>query len=142
MTQRMACLVILIAVLAVLHVGNSRVQAHHAFSAEFDADKPVTLTGTVAEMQWINPHAWLWVDVLGTDGETERWGFEFGPPNTLIRAGWTKSTVPPGLEVTVQAFLAKDGRKIANARTVLLPDGRELFAGSPTTPRGPDAARE
>ena len=60
MTQRMACLVILIAVLAVLHVGNSRVQAHHAFSAEFDADKPVTLTGTVAEMQWINPHAWLW----------------------------------------------------------------------------------
>jgi hypothetical protein len=127
MTQKIAWL---IALAGVLYVASGRLQAHHSFNAEFDSSKPVTLIGTVDEMQWINPHAWLFVNVPGPDGKVERWGFEFGPPNVLIRRGWTKSTVPPGMKVTVNAFLAKDGRKIANARNVLMPDGRKLFAGS------------
>jgi hypothetical protein len=136
MTHRMIGLVVLT---AALQVGSSPLQAHHAFAAEFDAQKNVTMAGTVAEMQWTNPHAWLWLNVKGADGTEERWAFEFGAPNALIRRGWTKSTVPFGMKVTVVAFLAKDGRKIANAKTVLLPDGRQLFAGSTGTGAPSDA---
>lgn len=107
-----------------------RVLAHHAFAAEFDANKKVTMTGTIAEMQWINPHAWLWITVKGADGKDERWGLEFGPPNALFRRGWSKKSVPVGAEVTVVAYLAKDGRKIANADQVTLPGGKKLFAGT------------
>ena len=119
-----------VVMVAGLQVAGGRLQAHHAFAAEFDAEKKVTMDGTVAEMHWINPHAWLYVDVPGPDGTVDRWGFEFGAPNALIRRGWTKSTVPLGLELTIVGYLAKDGRKLAYAETVLLPDGRKLFAGS------------
>jgi hypothetical protein len=120
-------------------VGGGYVQAHHAFAAEFDATKEVTMTGTVDEMQWVNPHSWLYIMVTGADGKEERWGFEFGPPNALFRRGWTRSTVPHGMKVTVVAFLATDGRKVASAKTVKLPDGRSLFAGSEGTGAPTDA---
>jgi hypothetical protein len=116
--------------------------AHHAFSAEFDSNQPVTLEGTIAKMEWVNPHAWMWIDVPNEDGTVEEWALEFGPPNALFRRGWTKSSVPIGENVTVTGFLAKDGRKVANAHQVTLPDGRSLFAGSSGTgaPYDPNAA--
>ena len=116
--------------------------AHHAFSAEFDASKPVTLEGTIAKMEWVNPHAWMWIDVADDDGTVVEWALEFGPPNALFRRGWTKSSVPIGESVKVSGFLAKDGRKVANANEVTLPDGRSLFAGSSGSgaPYDPNAA--
>ena len=99
------------------------------------------MTGTIAEMQWVNPHAWLWINVKGKTGKEERWGIEFGPPNALFRRGWTKSSVPQGAVVTVVAYLAKNGRKIANAETVLLPDGRKLFPGTSGTGAPSDARK-
>jgi hypothetical protein len=113
-----------------LLIGGVSAFAHHAFSAEFDVDKKVTLTGTIAKMEWVNPHSWLWIDATGADGKVDQWGFEFGPPNALFRRGWTKSSVQPGAKVTVTAYLAKDGRKIASADQVTLADGRTLFAGT------------
>ena len=122
---------------AILGVGlmgaAERVLAHHGFSLEFDANKKFTLTGTVAKMDWVNPHSWLWVDIKAADGTVEQWGLEFGTPNALYRRGWTKGSVPVGSKVTVTAYPAKDGRKIASADLVTLPDGRTLFAGSDTT---------
>ena len=118
---------------AVLGFDPGAALAHHAFSAEFDASKPVTLEGAVAKMEWLNPHAWLWIDVTDADGKVLQWGIEFGPPNALFRRGWRKSSVPIGAQVTVTGYLAKDGRPIANANRVTLPDGRTLFAGSSGT---------
>jgi hypothetical protein len=107
--------------------------AHHSFAAEFDGSKPVTLTGTVTKMDWINPHAWLHMDVNGPDGKTVGWMVEGGAPNSLLRRGWNKNSVPPGTTVTVQGFRARDGSNRANGREVTLPDGKKLFIGSPGT---------
>jgi len=107
--------------------------AHHAFSAEFDGNKQVTLKGTIAKMDWINPHAWLHIDVKENDGSTTRWMIELGPPNSLLKRGWTKQSVPAGKEVTVVGYLSKDGSKRANGRDITLPDGKQLFAGSSGT---------
>ena len=130
MPKKPVWFVMMFAMVAVLQVADERLQAHHAFAAEFDSTKRVEITGTVDEMQWVNPHAWLWVNVPGPDGTMERWGFEFGAPNALFRRGWTKSTVPPGMELKIVGYRAKDGREIAWAQTVTLPDGNQLFAGS------------
>jgi hypothetical protein len=113
--------------------------AHHAFAAEFDRDKPITLVGTLTKVAWVNPHGWIYVDVKGPDGKVTNWGIEFGAPASLIRRGLRKTDFPIGIEVKVQGFLAKSGRPVANASTVVLPDGRELFAGSSTTPGGESA---
>jgi hypothetical protein len=107
--------------------------AHHAFSAEFDANKPIKLRGTIAKMDWINPHAWLYVDVKDTDGKVINWMIELGPPNALIKRGWTKTSVPIGTEVLVDGYQAKDGALRANGRDVTFPDGRKFFAGSEGT---------
>jgi hypothetical protein len=104
--------------------------SHHAFSAEFDGNKQVNLKGTIAKMEWINPHAWLHVDVKETDGAVTRWMIELGPPNSLIKRGWTKQSVPVGLEVLIVGYQARDGAKRANGRDITLPDGKKLFAGS------------
>jgi len=110
--------------------------AHHAFAAEFDANKPVTLVGTLTKVAWVNPHGWIYVDVAGKDGKVVNWSVEFGSPNALLRRGLRKSDFPPGTKVTVKGYLAKSGKPVANASTVVLPDGRSLFAGSSTTPGG------
>jgi hypothetical protein len=112
-------------------------RAHHAFAAEFDGAKPVTLTGTVTKMDWINPHAWLHMDVKGPDGKVVSWMVEGGAPNALLRRGWNRRSVPPGTVVTVQGFRAKDGSTRASGGAVTLPDGKKLFIGA-----SPDAPEE
>ena len=104
--------------------------AHHQFSSEFDATKRVTLTGKVVKMAWVNPHAWLYIEVTEPDGKVVPWALEFGIPRTLIRQGWRKEDLPPGATVTIDGFLAKNGTKTANASKVTLEGGRVLFAGS------------
>lgn len=109
------------------------VLAHHAFSAEFDANKPVHLEGTVTKVEFINPHAWIHIDVTGPDGKVSSWGIEAGSPNVLLRRGFTKNTVAPGTRVVVDGYQAKDGSLRANGRDITLPDGRKLFLGSSGT---------
>jgi hypothetical protein len=108
------------------------VRGHHAFSAEFDANKPVKLRGTIVKMDWINPHAWLHIDVKDA-GKVVSWAIELGPPNALIKRGWTKTSVPVGIEILVDGYQSKDGALRANGRDVTFPDGRKLFAGSEGT---------
>jgi len=109
------------------------VLAHHAFSAEFDANKPVVLRGTVKKTEWINPHSWIHVDVKGTDGKVQTWAIECGAPNSLIRRGLNKNSIPVGTELVVDGFQAKDGSTTANARDITLPDGKKFFVGSSGT---------
>jgi hypothetical protein len=120
-------------VLAVTLLAAAPLVAHHAFSAEFDANKQLLLKGSVAKMEWINPHAWLHVDVKEDDGKVTRWAIELGPPNALIKRGWNQTSVPIGLQVSIVGYQAKDGAKRANGRDITLPDGKKLFAGSPGT---------
>ena len=109
------------------------VSAHHSFSAEFDSDKPVTLEGTVVKMDWVNPHTWLYLDVKKPDGTVEHWQVEGGAPGVLLRAGWTKNTLPPGIRVVVKGHQAKDGAFRANSSSVQFPDGKKLETGSSYT---------
>jgi hypothetical protein len=104
--------------------------AHHSFAAEYDANKPVTLKGTVTKVEWTNPHARFYVDVKDERGEITNWNLELASPNVLIRNGWTRKSLNVGDEVTVQGSAAKDGSKMANARAVTLADGKRVFAGS------------
>src|SRR2546425_13038999 len=104
--------------------------AHHAFAAEFDAAKPVKLRGTVTKMEWINPHAWIHIDVKKPDGTTETWMIEAGTPNTLLRRGFTKDSLKAGTEISVDGYQSKDGSLRANGRNLTLPDGKMLFLGS------------
>ena len=97
--------------------------AHHSFAAEFDAEKPVTLNGTVVKWEMINPHGWITIDVLGQDGKTTQWMVETSNPNGLMRLGWTKRSLNPGDQITVEAYRAKDGSNTANAASVTLADG-------------------
>ena len=104
--------------------------AHHAFSAEFDQSKPVKLSGEITKLEWVNPHAWIFIDVKGTDGKVTPWRFEMGAPNALLRAGWLKSDIKVRTAVTVSGFMARAGGSVGNAFQVRLPDGRDLFAAS------------
>jgi hypothetical protein len=107
--------------------------AHHAFNAEFDANKPVKFKGTVTKMLWVNPHAWIYVDVKKPDGTVEEWAIETGTPNTLLRRGLTKESLKEGTEIVVDGYQAKDGRRRANGRDLTLPNGQTLFLGSSGT---------
>lgn len=107
--------------------------AHHAFSAEFDANKPVKLRGTVTKMEWVNPHSWIHIDVREPDGKVTSWMIEGGPPTGLIRRGFTKTSLPAGTEVVIEGFRAKDDSNRANGRDITFPDGRKLFMGSSGT---------
>ena len=109
------------------------VVAHHAFSAEFDADSPVQLQGTVTRMEWINPHTWIHIDVTRPDGTVEKWMIEGGSPQALLRRGFHKNSLPAGTEIMVDGYQAKDGTHTANGRDLTLPDGTALFFGSSGT---------
>ena len=117
-------------VTAIVWIAVAPAAAHHAFSAEFDDTKPVTLTGTVTSVRWSNPHAWIYIDVKGEDGEVVNWGLEFGGANSLYRRGWRQNDVAPGTLVTIEGFQARNGSPTANARNISLPDGRRLFSGT------------
>ena len=104
--------------------------AHHSFSAEYDRDKPIKVTGTVTKLEWTNPHARIYVDVQDADGKVVNWDFELGPPNGLMRQGWSRNSLRAGHVVTINGFLSKDQEHVANARSVHLPDGRQVLAGS------------
>ena len=115
---------------AALLVAAVPVLAHHSFAAEFDAKKPVKLQGTVTKMEWINPHAWIYLDVKNTDGSVTNWMVEAGAPNALLRRGWNKQSLPAGTEIIVEGYQAKDGAFRANGRDITFPDGKKLFVGS------------
>jgi hypothetical protein len=115
--------------------------AHHSFAGEFDANKPVKIKGTVVKMEWVNPHSWIHIDVTGPDGKVERWTVEGGAPNALIRRGWTKNSLPSGIEIIVEGFQAKDGANRANGLDITFPDGRKLSVGTSGT-GAPDESRD
>jgi hypothetical protein len=104
--------------------------AHHSFSAEFDANQPITLKGTLTKMEWVNPHGWIHIDVKGPDGKVVQWAIETGSPNALLRRGLRKDDFPAGVELTVQGYRAKDGSHTANGRMVTTADGKNFFTGS------------
>ena len=114
------------------------VRAHHSFAAEYDVNKPLTLKGTITSIEFVNPHAWLHMDVKGGNGKVVNWAVEMGTPNMLIRRGFTKSSVPAGTAITVDGYAAKDGSTTLNGTTLKLPDGTQLFTGS-TAPGAPGA---
>ena len=114
--------------------------AHHAFAAEYDADKPVTLRGTLTKMDWVNPHGWLYVDVKEPDGQVVHWEIEAGNPNALLRRGLRATDFPAGVEVVISAYRSKNGTPRANGRTVKFADGRDFFLGSSGTGAPQDGA--
>jgi hypothetical protein len=104
--------------------------AHHAFSAEFDQDKPVLLEGALTKADWTNPHAWIYLDVKSADGKVANWAVEMGPPSALLRRGWKKSSMQVGVILKVEGFAAKNGKEFANATNVTMPDGTKVFVGA------------
>jgi hypothetical protein len=128
MRTRFLCIATVVGLLAAA----APVLAHHSFSAEYDNTKPVNLSGTVTKVEWLNPHTRFYVDVKDPSGKVTNWEFELGSPNQLARRGWTRNSLKIGDTVTVDGYRAKDGFPLANARTVMLSDGRKVFVGSAT----------
>ena len=126
MRKTLACAL----VAGVLSLAAEPVWAHHAFAAEFDSSKPIRLKGTVTKMEWINPHAWIHIDVEGEDGKVSPWMIEAAAPNSLLRRGFTKNSLPVGTEILVEGYQAKDEAKRANGSIITFADGRKLFIGS------------
>ena len=108
--------------------------AHHAFSAEFDSQKPIELRGVVTKIQWTNPHSWIFVEVKDASGTVTPWAVEFGAPYSLMQKGLRRTDFPVGVEVTVKGYRAKSGKAVANASSVQLPDGRDFYTGASDSP--------
>jgi hypothetical protein len=119
-----------------LTLGAATLLAHHSFAAEYDASKPVTLTGTITKVEWMNPHIRFYIDVMDAAGVVSKWELTMGGPNGLLRRGWTRDVLRPGETVTVDGYRAKDGSHLANARLVTLSNGRKMFGG--TAPDAPN----
>ena len=117
-----------------LLLSTMQVSAHHAFAAEYDENKRVTVSGTVTRFEWTNPHVWLYVDGKDENDKVASWSFEMGSPNGLLHRGWRRMELKTGDQVTVEGFRAKDGRAVANAGIVTMSDGRKLFGGFQSTP--------
>ena len=128
-----------------LLAGVAPVLAHHSFAAEYDANKPVTVKGVITKVAWVNPHSYLYVSVKDESGQTAIWAFETSSPNALERRGWTRHAVKEGDQVTIEGYRSKDGGKLsdgsfhANARSIIMADGRKVFAGSSADDGGPAA---
>jgi hypothetical protein len=120
----------LAAIALVALVGASDARAHHSFAAEYDSKKPVTLTGTVTKVEWLNPHVRFYADVKDPAGAVANWEFELGSGTSLVRKGWTRTSLKPSDVIKVEGFLARDGSHLVNATSVSLADGRQMFAGS------------
>lgn len=129
----------MVAVLTGLAMASGAAWAHHAFAAEFDANRPVKMTGTVAKVEFINPHSWIHIDVKNPDGSTTRWAIEGGSPNTLFRRGVTKDSLPEGTVIVVDGYQAKDGSNKANGRDITFTDGRKIFVGGSSPNEQPNA---
>jgi hypothetical protein len=137
MQRRLTLLGVVVGVVVMVVLFAARMQAHHAFAAEFDANNPITIKGTITKLEWVNPHSWLHLDVKQPDGKVQKWMVEGGPPTSLVRRGFTKTSVQPGMEVVVQGFRSLDPacRPIcrANGRDIAFADGKKLFMGSSGT---------
>lgn len=135
------CAVLLLAVLGLQSLHS---EAHHAFSAEFDAQKPFELSGTVTKAKWVNPHSWVYLDITGKDGKVSNWGFEFGSPFALKQKGLTKTTLPIGTPIKVKGYLAKDGQNFGYSTSIELPNGQIFQTGgagdAPTRPAASPAS--
>jgi hypothetical protein len=107
--------------------------AHHSFSAEYDANKPITIKGSLTKVEWVNPHGWIYVDVKDDSGKVANWAVEFGSPNAMLRRGLRKTDFPAGIELVVKGYRAKNGSYTINGTSVKMPDGRSLFVGSSGT---------
>ena len=125
--------IVAVAMILAAGVAASSLRAHHSFAAEFDANQPVTLKGTVTRMDWVNPHTWIHLDVKNDDGSVTKWMIEGGTPNTLLRRGLTRNSLPQGTEIVVDGYRARSGDNRANGRDLTFPDGRKLFMGSSGT---------
>ena len=132
MRSRTTTFVALVAAIGLLGM-TAPVVAHHAFSAEFDANRPIKLEGVVTKVEWINPHSWIHIEVKKKDGKSEAWMIEAGAPNSLTRRGFTKESLPIGTKIIVDGYQAKDGAARANGRDLTFPDGKKLFMGSSGT---------
>ena len=134
MQAKLAVTIASLASVGLLWIGlPASLSAHHAFAAEFDANSPIQMKGTVTKVEWVNPHVWIHIDVQASDGRVEQWAIEAGTPSVLFRRGFTRNALLPGTEIVVDGYQAKDRSNRANGKDLTFSDGRKMFVGSSGT---------